>query len=95
MPALGEEWGGGENGFTPCSRFDCSAGGTLTVASRWGDPPAADVAGRDECACCASASIRDLITGVCEATKPAPAGAIRQGMPAALVVGLIALVAFA
>jgi hypothetical protein len=63
IDGLGTAWGRHTNNYTPCSAFAsaCQARGLTLVAN------AEYIAGRDECACCASTRmVRDEDTGMCD-----------------------------
>ena len=77
LPGLGAEWGSGDWHFSSCSTYSCTSGGReLTMVK---EPPPADIAGRDECACCTgpTVTIRDATDGSCPNSKPAPARSTR------------------
>ncbi len=63
IDGLGDAWTRHSDSFTPCSAFSsaCHASGLSLVAN------AADIAGRDECACCAGTRmVRNEESGMCD-----------------------------
>eukprot|EP01046_Picozoa_sp_COSAG06_P033305 COSAG06_NODE_3392_length_5410_cov_5.742421_4_plen_559_part_00 len=73
LPGLGAVWGLGQWDVSPCSTYSCTAGGRQLTPIR--DPPADEIAGRDECACCTGPTVtqRDTTDGSCPDSKPPPA----------------------
>lgn len=85
LPGIGSEWGSGSWDFSSCSTYSCTSGGRALTPLR--EPLPADIAGRDECACCTgpTVTIRDTTDGSCPNSKPAPASSSRPSSYVALV----------
>ena len=77
LPGITAEWGSGDWDFSSCREYSCTSGGRALTPLR--EPLPADLAGRDECACCTmpTVTVRDATDGSCPNSKPAPARSSR------------------